>query len=40
MGIDESKLPVSALKREAIVEAKSILAKLSVSVKELAELRK
>ena len=40
MGIDESKLPVSALKREAIVEAKQILSKISVHVKQLAELRK
>ena len=40
MGIDETKLPVSALKREAIDEAKAILSKLSVSITELAELRK
>ena len=32
MGIDESKLPVSALKREAITEALDILSQISVLV--------
>ena len=36
----EEKLPVSALKKEAIVEAKEILTQISTSVKELAQLRK
>ena len=40
LGIDEEKLPVSALKKEAIVEAKEILTQISTSVTELAELRK
>ena len=40
MGIDEDKLPVSALKKEAIVEAKAILAQISASVNDLTELRK
>ena len=40
MGIDEDKLPVSALKREAILEAKAILAEISAAVTELGELRK
>ena len=40
MGIDEDKLPVSALKREAINEAKGILSKISIAVHELADLRK
>ena len=40
MGIDESKLPVSALKREAINEAKAILQQISVAITKLADLRK
>ena len=40
MGIDEDKLPVSALKREAIVEAKGVLSEISGHIKELEELRK
>jgi len=40
MGIDEDKLPVSALKREAIVEAKGVLAEISGQIKGLEELRK
>jgi len=40
MGIDEDKLPVSALKREAIIEAKGVLSEISAQIKELDELRK
>lgn len=40
MGIDENKMPVSALKKEAIMEAKGVLAEISGTIKELDELRK
>ena len=40
MGIDVDKLPVSALKREAIIEAKGVLSEISAQIKELDELRK
>ena len=40
MGIDENKLPVSAIKREAITQAYKILKQISTQTTELAELRK
>ena len=40
MGIDDQKLPVSALKREPIVAAKAVLNDISKTIKELDELKK
>lgn len=40
IGIDEDKLPVSALKKESILEAQALLYQISEAIKELLELRK
>jgi hypothetical protein len=40
LGIDQSLLPVSALKKEVLIEAKQILVQTKRVVKELDELRK
>lgn len=40
IGIDQDKLPISSLKRDAILEAKGVLAEISGKIKELDELKK
>ena len=39
VGIDENRLPVSAIKREAIFEAQAILKLIAAQIEKLTELR-
>lgn len=39
MGIDQSQMPISSLKRSTIDKAKKILGEISAAIKELEQLR-
>jgi len=39
MGIDQSQMPVSALKKDTILKAKQVLGEIGAAIKELSAIR-